>query len=239
MEKRGTTRYNLARFNLTGQVSQPLDISMDLQMAFNGLITSGIRPLEIEHSFDMIFSGSFSMFLGIPIYHDLTMDFNGRFSFRFSASISHDLLTSFNGSIKMGKFSNIDHDLTMEFNGDAHLGKQMPIDQTLEARFTGDVHLGKHIPIEHDLHLTWSGAALMGLHQDTIIEINVTIPPGGELIIDSNTFTAFLDGQRVIHLVEAMQDRWIMFERDTVDLIAGNAQGHAIEGQVLYDERFV
>ena len=64
----------------------------------------------------------------------------------------------------------------------------------------------------------------------------VTIPPGGELRIDSKYFTAMLNAQNALHLYNG---DWIELRPGTVRLDLSGAGGAGLTAQVLYNERYL
>jgi len=71
------------------------------------------------------------------------------------------------------------------------------------------------------------------IDKDMLI-INATIPPGKQLIINSEDFTINLDGENILHLHEG---DWINISRDTLDLII--ASGGQLTGTLIYTERYL
>jgi len=68
-------------------------------------------------------------------------------------------------------------------------------------------------------------------------QIAVTIPPGGELRLDSGIFTAMLDTQNVLH---SYSGNWINLKPGMVRLdMAGVIGGTGLTAQVLYNERYL
>lgn len=66
--------------------------------------------------------------------------------------------------------------------------------------------------------------------------VQATIPPGGELRLDSDVFLAMLDGENVLY---AQSGDWINVSRELLRLIVESATGGALEGQLIYTERFL
>ena len=66
--------------------------------------------------------------------------------------------------------------------------------------------------------------------------IDVSIPPGGELRIDSDIFTAFLGQQNILHLHSG---DWINFSRNTRVLSIEAGTNGNLTGDVVYTERFL
>lgn len=66
--------------------------------------------------------------------------------------------------------------------------------------------------------------------------MQVTIPPGGELRLDSDVFLSMLDGENVLY---AQSGDWINVSRELLRLIVESATGGALEGQIIYTERYL
>lgn len=68
------------------------------------------------------------------------------------------------------------------------------------------------------------------------VVLNVTIPPGGELIIDSDNFTVMLNGVNAIHT--HMGD-WVTLCRNTYDLVVSMGQYAPFKAEMIYEERYL
>lgn len=66
--------------------------------------------------------------------------------------------------------------------------------------------------------------------------VQITIPPGGELRIDSEYFTVTLNGENVLH--EQSGD-WINLSPELLRLIIENAIGGTLTGDIIFTERFL
>lgn len=69
-----------------------------------------------------------------------------------------------------------------------------------------------------------------------IAVVQVTIPPGGELRLDSENFSAMLNGENVLH---AQSGDWINISRELLRLLVESSTGGALEGQLIYTERYL
>ena len=66
--------------------------------------------------------------------------------------------------------------------------------------------------------------------------LNVSIPPGGTLVVDSQNDNVLLGGQSVIWVHEG---DWVWISRETMDLSVRCAAGSGLESRILYTERFL
>lgn len=64
----------------------------------------------------------------------------------------------------------------------------------------------------------------------------LTIPPGGELRIDSELFTVLLDGENALH---TQSGDWINVSRELLRLTVESASGGGLQGQLIYTERYL
>lgn len=64
----------------------------------------------------------------------------------------------------------------------------------------------------------------------------LTIPPGGELRIDSELFLVLLNGENALH---TQSGDWINVSRSLLRLIVESASGGQLQGQLIYTERYL
>lgn len=64
----------------------------------------------------------------------------------------------------------------------------------------------------------------------------LTIPPGGELRIDSELFIVLLNGENALH---TQSGDWINISRNLLRLIVESASGGQLRGQLIYTERYL
>lgn len=64
----------------------------------------------------------------------------------------------------------------------------------------------------------------------------LTIPPGGELRINSELFTVLLNGENALH---TQSGDWVNVSRELLRLTVESAAGGGLEGQLIYTERFL
>lgn len=69
-----------------------------------------------------------------------------------------------------------------------------------------------------------------------VCEIKITIPANSTLEIHSDTYDVFLDGKNIIHLHNG---DWIYLDRNVVSIQVDSGTGGRLEGQMLYNERYL
>lgn len=84
-----------------------------------------------------------------------------------------------------------------------------------------------------DLRADWNSLQV----RDTVMRFeNIDIPPGGILVIDSEYFTATLNG---VNIIDQYAGDWIEFTRKLKSLEATGISSGALDVSVLYRERYL
>lgn len=133
------------------------------------------------------------------------------------------------------------------------------IKELFEDKFESDVYLGKNIDIKSgviygkeelgciptvykDVKITYLAtdnlyckAYSTVLDEETMF-ISVSIPSGGVLEIDSDTFDVFLNGENVLNLHDGS---WLFLDREVVSISIDTGTGGGLEGSLLYEERYL
>ena len=68
------------------------------------------------------------------------------------------------------------------------------------------------------------------------LSISIAIPPGGELRIDSDTFTVTLNGENILY---AQLGDWVNVSRDLLRLDIESGSGGDLSGSLIYTERYL
>ena len=72
--------------------------------------------------------------------------------------------------------------------------------------------------------------------EENILTISVSVPPGGELRIDSDRFTVTLNGENILHLQSGY---WPKLSRDLVQMTIDSGSGGVLSGEIVYAERWL
>lgn len=102
--------------------------------------------------------------------------------------------------------------------------------------------LNQKLKLSKDLYLQFIGTDLLGsklmanIYDTEHTAINITIPPGSVLEIDSENYTVYLNNENVF---DSYTGSWVIFDRDTIELTLGVGNGRVISGDILYRERYL
>lgn len=93
-----------------------------------------------------------------------------------------------------------------------------------------------------DIYISLTVPALMNAQvssyiiEDLFAFLDVTIPPGGTLVVDSENYNVLLNGQSVIWVHSG---DWVRINPETMLLSVSSAVGGNLENKILYTERFL
>ena len=102
----------------------------------------------------------------------------------------------------------------------------------LEAAAAGS----KNILLEQLLSAALAAVTAATTQTTETASFQLTIPPGGELRIDSGLYTVLLNGENALH---AQEGDWVELSRSLVRLTVECAQGGGLAGQIVYQERYL
>lgn len=114
--------------------------------------------------------------------------------------------------------------------------KTMPFHVQPSEVLAGGAFASKNIIRGHVLDETLNMLSEAGLQGTDEVSITVSIPPGGELRIDSETFRVLLDGENVLH---EQHGSWIKLSREVLYVDIEAATGGDLTGGLLYQERWL
>lgn len=75
-----------------------------------------------------------------------------------------------------------------------------------------------------------------GTVEDFVLAIDISIPPGGELRIDSDNYTVLLNGENVLY---AQSGYWPVLSRELTQMTVDSGTGGEMTGEMVYAERWL
>ena len=203
-------------FNQESDLQTLINTTRRLNTAFgNETIVGKFLPMTRQPRFYILMESM--MYIVIPVRRFDTIEVNFDCWIGKYMHEPRNLQDNFEGEFKMGSLFHTRRNLLTEFDKYAYLSKYMYVQRF---KFTTFRHLG-----------------LVGLMDFVIQHIDVVIPPNGEIRIDSGYYTV-IDGtgKNIIHTARF---DWIFFNRwaSTLQITPGN--NTTLEGEVIYNERFI
>jgi len=118
-----------------------------------------------------------------------------------------------------------------------HVGMLMHIETlNMSSDIDSSVTIGQLIPLNfHSVDVVYAFVS-MGMKRQASFTINTIIPPGGEIRIDSENFSVIRGTEDIFW---TFSGEWIMLNRNTRQLVLSAQAGTLIEGELVYDARFI
>jgi hypothetical protein len=118
--------------------------------------------------------------------------------------------------------------------GDVYLGRNIGFRSDFIERVDSEVSLSKYISFGLNLRESVFAVVNGGFTDEDVFVIDISIPPGAEIRIDSEYFTVTLNGENIIH--HHFGD-WVIISRDTLELMVSS--DGPLESQISYMERYI
>ncbi len=227
-------RFSLSRFSL-GDGGSVYKIEQTFGEGLNAVAGAAI-PVETTAFFNDVFRGSMrgaiavrSGFLAVEAFNtDCKMRANILMGAELSGGLFSRVIASQNSCIRLG--------LAGELGSLVWGSKIIPWAFEAADSLTSAVNGVKDIQTRLFPYEVLTAIA-GGIKQATeIASFAVTLPPGAELRIDSDTFRVTLDGENVLY---AQAGDWVNLSRELLYLDIESATGGSLQGTIIYTERYL
>lgn len=238
--------YNLQKYNVKGSSGE---VQLYLLDEFTDLLGASIYT-----SLDISVTENLTDFASAKI--DLTVGIKSKVDYTDSLSIDvignpgtvldGEFIEKLSSSIKTEKI--VYATFGLEEDEDKHkeevifLNAKLTLSKDIFLNDEYEDSLNQKLKLSRDLYLQFIGTDLLGskimanLYDTEQTTINITIPPGGVLEIDSENYTVYLNDENVF---DSYTGSWVKLDRDTTDLTLGVGNGRVISGDILYRERYL
>jgi hypothetical protein len=141
------------------------------------------------------------------------------------------------GEFHLGKVWHTRHEGLTDVRTWVHMGKIMHASPVVL-----DNHMGVRASMGKVWHVELTGYSgvgaevLMGFAVYTRFTVNTTIPAGGEIRINSDTFTVSRGFENIFH---THRGGWLFFDQDTAQIVIEAQTGGNLTGEVVYEARFI
>lgn len=158
------------------------------------------------------------------------------------AILSPSILLQTKMSIKLWGAAAAGLDLYLREEQESEMGSQADLGCDLlfrlleEAQVQGSMEIGCDICIKKTMGSFLNVQVSSYIVEEQFAFLDVTIPPGGTLIIDSQNYNVLLNGKSMIW---AHSGDWVWVSRETMLLSVRAAAGSRLENKILYTERFL
>lgn len=228
------SRYSLARYSVNVE-TKTLEITERFSEVMNAVAGVAI-PVDVRERYSDVMQGStrgtISVVSGLVAYESLVAVAKMSANIVISAAIFEEASSKVEGKKNApAALSSLDN-----LRAVSRASKNLPLILTASDTMGAAVNGSKDIMIAIVAADTLT--ALMEATSQTteIATFQITIPPGGELRIDSENYIVLLDGENALHL---QSGDWINVSRELLRLIVESATGGDLDGQLIYTERYL
>lgn len=227
-------RFSLSRFSLGSQDnSLPIEVTFIEEMKsvagiaipvpttafFNDVIRGTLRgAIAMKSSFEAV------------EYLRNSCKMNANINLAFT--VGEVLFAAANGS----QNKNIIAALTDELQKIVYAGKNISgsgsFSDTLISAITGV----KNIQLSQVVNEVLTSSMDAGSQTMETVRIDITLPPGSEIRIDSDTYRVLLDGNNILY---AQSGDWLTLARELLYVDVESASGGTLEGLMIYTERYL
>jgi len=141
---------------------------------------------------------------------------------------------SVSGDIYLSSEIAVRKDFAEKISPDVHLGSDAGFGAGFSDAVDGRAYLAKNLRFDMNSAETVLNVIKAGVTDEDAFVINLNIPPGAEIRIDSEYFTATMNGANILHYYTG---DWITVSRDTINMMVSAPA--RLTGQILYMERFL
>ena len=230
----GFDRFNLSRFSL-GSDESVFHVEHTFADIMNSVAGAAI-PVETEVFFTSAMRGS--MKGAIAIHSDFASDAvlsstsTGRANIRIDTTFAEALLHTVHGSQN--------NNINLELAGVLNMYARAVIEIQWRGDFTAEMHqavsIVKNLPTSQLVYAVLNAMAGAIRQATEAVSVTITIPPGGELRIDSDTFRVLLNGENILY---AQHGDWITLSRELLAIDIESASGGELSGNLIYTERYL
>ena len=227
------TRYSLARYSL-GQEAKTISVELRAYETM-GAVAGGAVPVDFRGRWIEAMQGSargtISVAVPFAAYEQLGARARMSADVVIRAVLSDAVRTEIHGSKDVPAVLSAQDGLEASVWAAKQVAARMALSDSLGGGAWGSKDIYARLSASEAL------TALLSATSQTTERamFQLTIPPGGELRIDSELFTVLLDGENALH---TQSGDWIDVSRDLLRLTVESASGR-LEGQLIYTERYL
>lgn len=227
-------RYSLTRYSVNREI-QTIEISQAFSESM-GMLAGAAVPVDFRVRYGEICQGA------VRGTASVISTLSGREDLRTQARMSADVVTRsslmefFQASVYGQKNMPAALDVQSVLDGIPYGSKDVPAALGLVDILSARVFASKDIPVGIIASEVLT-SMLEAISQTTERAVfQVTIPPGGELRIDSELYTVLLNGQNALH---TQSGDWVRISRELLRVTVECASGGGLNGQLIYTERYL
>lgn len=227
-------RFSLSRFSLGSQDnSLPIEVTFVEELKqvagiavpvpttafFNDVIRGTLRgAIAMKSSFESV----------AYLRHSCKMNANINLAFMAGEALA--------ATVEGSQNNNIVTALTDSLRKIVYGSKSISSSGSFNAILNGVVDGVKNIQLSQVVNEVLTSVLSAGSQTMETVRIDITLPPGSELRIDSDTYRVLMDGNNILY---AQSGDWLTLARELLYVDVESASGGTLEGTMIYTERYL
>lgn len=127
-------------------------------------------------------------------------------------------------------------DAAEAIDGDTWIGLLAYLATNANETVHAEAAIGAIIAMRAGIYEIFSASASVDVIDTYQTILDVTLPPGGKLVIDSDNLIVLLDGENALHLHAG---DWVYLSRGTLDVEVDSGSAATLDCNILYTERWL
>lgn len=227
-------RFNLSRFSLGSQ-----DNIIPIEMTFGEELkqVAGVAiPVQTTAFFNDVVRGSLRGAIAMKSTFESSgsllevCSMNAKINFAFTSDGT--VVAIVEGS----QNSNIVAALSEAMENIVHGSKIMSCSASFADALIADTYGVKDIQVLHIVNEVLTSMLDASSQSSEITRIDITLPPGSEIRIDSETYRVIMDGNNILY---AQSGDWLTLTRELLYIDVESASGGSLDGTMIYTERYL
>ena len=231
----GYSRFNLSRFSAGSQASTIISVEMTLLDELKQVSGAAI-PVETTAFFNDVVRGTQRGAIAVRSEFESGALLQANCSMNANINISFLSENTVIGDVDGSQNKNLMTTFAEYLRCNVHGSKVIPYALQLNDVLYANVDGFKNIQALHTLSDVFTSILEATTQRTEIVRIDVELPPGGEIRIDSETYRVLLNGENILHM---QSGDWLRLSRELLYMDIESATGGSLDGTIIYTERYL
>lgn len=227
-------RFNLSRFSL-GSQDNIIPIEMTLVEELKQVAGVAI-PVETTAFFNDVVRGSLRGAIAMKSAFESSAALMSTCSMKANINFLFVAEDNIRAVVEGSQNSNIVTTLAETLERAVYGSKIMSNSASFQDVLIADTYGVKDIQVSNILNEVLTTMLDASSQLTEVTRINITLPPGSEIRIDSETFRVLMDGDNYLY---AQEGDWLTLTRELLYFDIESASGGSLVGTVIYTERYL
>lgn len=228
-------KYNTGHYNRKSDLAATIDVGFEARETINCVAGFG-SDIAIDVNFNENILANQILTIGLPAFFEVQEEVFSNVIFQGSIGEKFIASESIYGDLYFCKDMGIKDELNEKIEGTHYFGKDIDSEFIFEDKLENMTILSKDLIFDITFSETLLTEISSQILERLILFADCTIPPGGVLEIDSNTFNMYLNNSNIIHL---HRGDFVNLERGLVSVDINSGTAGNLTGKIIFNERYL